>query len=85
MFKIKAIISPTFAEAATLVAAIVLMISVSIVKFEAVPHMPILFSIMLLVCYGLVKKVPYRKLEGGLVEGAGAGMSAVFLFSSSEY
>ena len=28
----------------------------------------------------LLKKVPYRKLESGLVEGAGAGMSAVFLF-----
>ncbi|MER2090517.1 MAG: Na+/H+ antiporter NhaC, partial [Sporosarcina sp.] len=80
MFRIKAIISPTFAEAAALIVAIVTIISVSIVKFESVPHMPILFSILLLICYGLFKKVPYRKLEGGLVEGAGAGMSAVFLF-----
>ncbi|NYF25498.1 Na+/H+ antiporter NhaC [Sporosarcina sp. JAI121] len=80
MFRIKSIISPTFAEAAALIAAIVTMISVSIVKFESVPHMPILFSILLLICYGLFKKVPYRKLERGLVEGAGAGMSAVFLF-----
>ena len=56
------------------------MISVSIIKFDSVPHLPILFSILLLICYGLVKKVSYRKLERGLVEGAGAGMSAVFLF-----
>ena len=80
MFRIKAVISPTFIEAVALVLAIVAMISVSIVKFDSVPHLPILFSILLLICYGLVKKVPYRKLEGGLVEGAGAGMSAVFLF-----
>ena len=80
MFRIKAVISPTFAEALALIAVIVIMISVSIVRFDSVPHLPILLSILVLICYGLLKKVPYRKLEGGLVEGAGAGMSAVFLF-----
>ncbi|WP_342514915.1 Na+/H+ antiporter NhaC [Sporosarcina sp. FSL K6-1522] len=80
MFRIKAVVTPTFIEALVLVVAIVSMISVSIVKFGSVPHLPILFSILLLICYGLVKKVSYRQLEGGLVEGAGAGMSAVFLF-----
>ena len=39
-----------------LIVAIVAMISVSIVKFDAVPHLPILFSILLLICYGLLKK-----------------------------
>lgn len=80
MFKIKAVISPTLIEAVTLVVAIIIMISVSIIKFGSVPHLPILFSILLLICYGLVKNVSYRRLEKGLVEGAGAGMSAVFLF-----
>lgn len=56
MFKIKSVISPTLIEALTLVVAIILMISVSIVKFDAVPHLPILFAILLLICYGLVKK-----------------------------
>ena len=80
MFRIKAVISPTFIEALVLVAVIVAMINVSILKFDAVPHLPILFSILLLICYGLIKKVSYKKLESGLVEGAGAGMAAVFLF-----
>lgn len=80
MFRIKSVISPTFAEALSLVVAILAIISVSIIKFEAVPHIPILISILLLIGYGLVKKVSYRKLEAGLVEGAGSGMSAVFLF-----
>lgn len=80
MFRIKSVISPTFAEALSLVVAIVAIISVSIIKFEAVPHIPILLSILLLIGYGLIKKVSYRKLEAGLVEGAGSGMSAVFLF-----
>ncbi|WP_172371912.1 Na+/H+ antiporter NhaC [Sporosarcina jiandibaonis] len=80
MFRIKSVISPTFIEAVIIVAAIVAMISVSIIKFGAVPHLPILFSILLLICYGLVKNVSYKKLERGLVDGAGAGMAAVFLF-----
>ena len=80
MFHIKAVISPGFKEACALVALVVALISISIIKFEAAPHLPILLSIIVLICYGLIKKVPYRELERGLTEGAGAGMSAVFLF-----
>ena len=80
MFGIKAVITPSFKEAVALVAIVVAVISVSIIRFEAPPHLPILVSILLLICYGLTKKVTYRELERGLVEGAGAGMSAVFLF-----
>lgn len=80
MFQIKAVISPSFKESIALAALVIAIISVCIIWFEAAPHVPILFSIFLLICYGLVRKVPYRELEKGLVEGAGAGMSAVFLF-----
>lgn len=80
MHNIKSVITPRFLEAFIVTATIFLVISVSIIKFESVPHIPILFSILLLFAYGFLKKVPYRKLEKGLVEGAGAGMSAVFLF-----
>lgn len=80
MFHIKAVLTPSAKASAALITLIVLMISVSIIKFESVPHLPILFSILLLIGYGLLKGVSYRQLERGLVEGAGAGMSAVFLF-----
>ncbi|MCZ2257666.1 Na+/H+ antiporter NhaC [Sporosarcina sp. G11-34] len=80
MFQIKSIMSPTFKESSVLVASIVAIISISIIRFKSVPHIPILLSILLLICYGLLKKISYRKLEKGLVDGAGAGMSAVFLF-----
>ena len=80
MHNIKSVITPRFPEATLLTAIIFLMISVSIIGFESVPHIPILLSILLLIGYGLLKKVSYRTLEKGLVEGAGAGMSAVFLF-----
>lgn len=80
MFRIKRVLSPIFSEAIALVAIVVAIISSSIILFEAPPHVPILLSILLLICFGLVKKVTYRELEQGLVKGAGAGMSAVFLF-----
>ena len=80
MFQIKAIHSPKLWESILLVICIVAMISVSIVIFGAVPHLPILFSILLLIGYGLLKRIPFRTLEKGLVEGAGAGMGAVYLF-----
>lgn len=80
MHNIQSVITPRFSEAILLTAGIFLLISISIIKFESVPHIPILLSILLLFGYGLLKKVAYRTLEKGLVEGAGAGMSAVFLF-----
>ena len=80
MFHIKSVLTPSARASAALITLIVLIISVSIIKFESVPHLPILFSILLLISYGLLKGVSYRQLERGLVEGAGAGMSAVFLF-----
>src|SRR5690625_7833722 len=33
-----------------------------------------------LITYGLIKKVSYKQLESGMVEGAKAGIAAVFLF-----
>ncbi|MHA6261396.1 Na+/H+ antiporter NhaC [Sporosarcina sp. CAU 1771] len=80
MFPIKSIISPTFTEAMTIVVGIITIISISIIKFDSSPHLPILLAILLLIGYGLFKKLSYRQLENGLVEGARAGMSAVYLF-----
>ena len=80
MFEIKKVNDPSTTEAVILVLLIVASISVSIIKWGAVPHLPIVFSILLLICYGLLKKIPYQKIESGLVAGAGAGMGAVFLF-----
>ena len=80
MFRIKKVISPSLKEAVFLTVFIILFISISIIKFDATPHIPILFSSLLLMVYGLIKKIPYKKLEEGLVDGARSGMAAVFLF-----
>lgn len=55
-------------------------ISFSIIQLEAVPHTPIILAIFFLLIYGIVKRVPVKELENGMVEGAKSGLGAVMLF-----
>ena len=80
MFRIRSTISPSFTEAALLSFMIISIMAVCIIGFDSVPHMPIILAILLLITYGLIKKVPYKKLEDGLAEGAKAGLGAIFIF-----
>ncbi|RKJ41886.1 Na+/H+ antiporter NhaC, partial [Butyricicoccus sp. 1XD8-22] len=67
-------------ESVLLVVAIIFIISISISKFGATPHIPIIFSIFLLITYGLLKKVPFADLQSSMSAGASAGMGAVYIF-----
>src|SRR5690625_1321591 len=80
MLHIKSVMKPKFSEALLIIIAIISFTSVSIVKYQVTPHIPILFSLLLLIIYGLFKNIKYKDIEGGLIEGASSGMSAVFLF-----
>ncbi|KON89344.1 sodium:proton antiporter [Sporosarcina globispora] len=55
-------------------------ISYSIIFAGAVPHIPVVFAIMGLIAYGLIKKVSIAQLEKGLIEGAQSGLGAIFIF-----
>ncbi len=70
MFHIKAKMTPSFIEALILIIFIIAIMTLCIAGFKSVPHMPILITILLLMAYGLYKKVSYKDLERGLVEGA---------------
>jgi len=80
MFQSKKAYTPTFMEALILALLVVGIISVSIIKFSAAPHIPILLSIFLLIIFGFIKKVPFKVLEDGMVKGAESGLAAIFLF-----
>ncbi|MEI4770793.1 Na+/H+ antiporter NhaC [Psychrobacillus sp. FJAT-51614] len=80
MFRIQSKITPSFLESVLLTLSIISIMGVFIIKFDAVPHMPVLLAILLLITYGLFKKVPYKQLEDGLVEGSKAGLGAIFIF-----
>ena len=80
MFRIKPAQTPSLFEALAVVAAIVIIISTSIIYFETVPHIPLMLSLLLLILYGMAKRIPYQKLQEGFSEGAVSGMGAVFIF-----
>ena len=80
MFSIKKVYTPTIIEAIILAICIVGLISGGIIKFSAAPHIPILLTIFLLILYGLIRKVPFKKLEEGMTNGAKSGISAIFIF-----
>lgn len=55
-------------------------ISFFIIYFQMVPHIPIMLSIIGLMCYGIYKKVNVSDLESGMTDGAKSGMGAVLIF-----
>lgn len=80
MFRITAKSNPQFFEACIITFLVILTMGISISILKATPHIPILLVISLLIAYGLIKKVPFRDLEEGMIAGASAGLGAVFIF-----
>jgi len=80
MFRIEAKSNPRFIEAGFIILLIIAMMAFSIGYLKATPHIPIFLVISLLIAYGLLKKVPFHELEGGMIAGASAGLGAVFIF-----
>ncbi|MDZ5712954.1 Na+/H+ antiporter NhaC [Jeotgalibacillus haloalkalitolerans] len=80
MKKIHQEILPSLTEGALIVVMIIAIMSVSMIGFGSVPHMPIMISILLLILFGLIKKAPFKKLQEGMISGAASGMAAIFIF-----
>ena len=80
MFRIKAVQMPSLFEAILVTMMIVVIVNISILRFGAPPHIPLIISLLFLIIYGLVKKVPYKSLEKGITDGANVGIAATFLF-----
>jgi len=80
MFRIEAKSNPRFIEAGFVILLIIATMFYSIGYLKATPHIPIFLVISILLAYGLLKKVPFRDLEGGMIAGASAGLGAVFIF-----
>lgn len=80
MFRIEAKSNPRFLEAGFITILIIATMAYSIGYLKATPHIPIFLVIAILLAYGLLKKVPFRDLEGGMIAGASAGLGAVFIF-----
>ncbi|GGF16297.1 Na+/H+ antiporter NhaC [Halobacillus andaensis] len=71
---------PGVFESASLLLVIIAMISYFIIWIESVPHVPILLGILIVIAYGSMKKMPFSKLQYGMIQGAQTGLGAVLLF-----
>ncbi|MGE7664709.1 Na+/H+ antiporter NhaC [Ureibacillus composti] len=80
MFSIEAKTKPSLFEALSILVVVILIISIAIGKLGAVPHIPILFSIILLIFYGFLKRVPFNVLEESMRSGVISGIGAIYIF-----
>ena len=80
MFSIEAKTKPSVLEAFFIVFTVIGMIAIAIGQLGSTPHIPILFAIIFLIFYGLIKRVPFKTLEESMLSGAKAGMGAVSIF-----
>ncbi|UOR13242.1 Na+/H+ antiporter NhaC [Halobacillus amylolyticus] len=71
---------PKVPESVFLLIGIIGMISYFIIQLQSVPHIPILLGIMVMLAYGLLKKMSFSQLQNGMIQGAQTGMAAVLLF-----
>lgn len=76
----QAILKLSTMEALILILLILGGVSFSIIKYEAVPHIPIVLAIFVLFLYGMIKRVSVKDLENGMIEGAKSGLGAVMIF-----
>ncbi|MCP1144541.1 Na+/H+ antiporter NhaC [Lysinibacillus endophyticus] len=80
MFSIEAKSKPSVFEALFIVILVISIISIAIGKFGSTPHIPILLSIILLIFYGLLKRVPFKVLEESMKSGSISGIGAIYIF-----
>lgn len=73
-------VKPSILEASLLTLFIIVLISYSIIELKSVPHIPIILSIIVLMTYGLFKKVPFKQLEESMINSAKTGIGAIYIF-----
>ncbi|WP_018923458.1 Na+/H+ antiporter NhaC [Salsuginibacillus kocurii] len=67
-------------EAVAVILGILTVIGVGLIAYEAPPHVPIFFVVMLLVVYSFVRRVPWRETEAGMIQGIQAGIVPIVIF-----
>src|SRR5690606_38135285 len=67
-------------EAVLLLLVVFASISIGIMMLGMNPHLPIIFSIIFLMVYGMFKGLPIHEIEKGMINGAASGLGAVYIF-----
>ncbi|MCA0969705.1 Na+/H+ antiporter NhaC [Halobacillus litoralis] len=81
MFHLRPKSLPSLAESILLILLSIGIISYFIIFVQGpAPHVPILLAILIMMTYGFLKKMSFKELQDGMIQGAQTGMGAVLLF-----
>ncbi|HFC8543332.1 TPA: Na+/H+ antiporter NhaC family protein [Neisseria weaveri] len=80
MFSSKPLLEMSRSEALILSVIMVAVMGYSIISLGWLPHMSILFAIVALLAYGLIRGLKYKDMQDGMVASVGQGMGAIYLF-----
>ncbi|AMA73992.1 Na+/H+ antiporter NhaC [Aneurinibacillus thermoaerophilus] len=70
----------TKAEAGLITLFLLSILSFCIIGWQAPPHVPLLLSLFLLIIISSIKKVPWKTVEEGMIEGVRPGLTPIFIF-----
>lgn len=71
---------PNIFESSLLLLVTIAIISYFIIEVQTTPHIPILIGILVMITYGFFKKMNFKDLQFGMIQGAQTGMGAILLF-----
>ena len=70
----------SISEAIIALMAVLFILSGGIIYLELAPHLPMTLSIIVLIIFGMYKKIAVDDLQKGIINGASSGLGAVYIF-----
>ncbi|MFX3623910.1 MAG: Na+/H+ antiporter NhaC [Ectobacillus sp.] len=70
----------TTKQSILLIIILFLLIGFGIIGLRVSPHIPILLGIIILILFGVFKKIPWSTMEAGIKTGVSAGVPSIFIF-----
>lgn len=81
MFDLAQYRKPKLSEAIVILMFIFMVLGYPMIFIEnMVPHIPVLFSIILLILYGKFRKVSFAKMQESMIQSVSTSMGAIYLF-----
>lgn len=73
---------PSILEASLVLTFIIASIALSVIVLKVTPNIAILFSIALVLLYVVIKRIPFDRVNEGIVNGIKPGIIPIFIFIS---
>ncbi|MHC5269579.1 Na+/H+ antiporter NhaC [Enterococcus sp. LJL98] len=71
---------PSFLEASLILTLIIASIAFGVIILQVTPNIAILFSIAVVMIYAVIKRIPFERVNEGIVNGIKPGIIPIFIF-----